>query len=506
MKIERSSGILLHISSLPGPYGIGDLGHGAYDFLDFLKESGHAYWQLLPLNPTDSIYNHSPYSTHSAFAGNPLLISPEILEKDGYVDLQEVPPPKGIRPEKVQFGPVEEYKEGVLELAWKNFKKKKKTIPEFIAFTKIHAHWLDNYCLYLALRKKFKNRNWVEWPEDLRDREEEALNGAIEELKEPIEKEKFVQFLFFSQWDRLRSEAYLRGVKFFGDIPFYMNHDSVDCWVNPSLFKLDNQMRPTHVSGVPPDLFSKTGQLWGTPVYDWKEMKRTEYAWWISRLKQNLLLFDVLRLDHFRAFSAYWEVPASEKTAIHGKWVKTPGTDFFNCLKKEYPEMPFIAEDLGSLDQPVYDLLEKFNFPRMKVLQFAFGDHYRENPYLPFNHLPNDVVYSGTHDNNTTVGWFLNAEKEEKDHLKEYTGINVTHTNAHLVLHRLALQSVCNLAIVPLQDIIGLGEEAIMNIPGSTEGNWTWRVKKEEIPGKSGIEKLYHLNKLFGRTLQEMEE
>ena len=499
MKIERSSGILMHITSLPGPYGIGDLGHNAYDFLDFLKESGHAYWQLLPLNPTDNIYNHSPYSTHSAFAGNPLLISPEVLEKDGYVDLREVPLPKGIRSEKVLFEPVEKYKEAVFELAWKNFKKKKKSDPAFVEFTESHSHWLDDYCLYLALRKKFNNMNWVDWPEDLRDRKKEALREATEELKEPIEKEKFIQFLFFSQWARLISEAHQRGVKFFGDIPFYINHDSVDCWVYPLLFKLDEQKKPTHVSGVPPDLFSKTGQLWGTPVYDWKEMKNINYSWWISRLRQNLLLFDVVRLDHFRAFSAYWEVPASEKTAIHGKWVKTPGADLFNSLKNDFPEMPFIAEDLGSLDQPVYDLLERFNFPRMKVLQFAFGDHYRENPYLPFNHLPNDVVYTGTHDNNTTIGWFQNAEKEEKEHLKEYTGMNVTNANAHKVLHRLALQSVCNLAIVPLQDIIGLGEEALMNIPGSTEGNWTWRVKKEDLPDESGIEDLYHLNKLYGR-------
>lgn len=494
----------MHITSLPGPYGIGDLGHHAYDFLDFLKESGHSYWQLLPLNPTDSIYNHSPYSTHSAFAGNPLLISPELLEKEGYVDLKELPTPKGISSDKVLFQPVEEFKEAVLELAWENFKNKKDTSREFLMFREEHAHWLDDYCLYLALRKKFNNMNWVDWPADLRDRKAGAIKSAIEELKEPVEKEKFVQFLFFSQWARLMEEAHRRGIKFFGDIPFYINHDSVDCWVNPSLFKLDDEKKPTHISGVPPDLFSKTGQLWGTPVYDWKEMKNTDYSWWISRLRQNLLLFDVVRLDHFRAFSAYWEVPASEKTAIHGKWVKTPGADLFNSLKNEFPEMPFIAEDLGSLDQPVYDLLEKFKFPRMKVLQFAFGDHYKENPYLPFNHLPNDVVYTGTHDNNTSIGWFLNAEKEEKEHLKDYTGLNITASNVHKVLHRLALQSVCNLAIVPLQDIIGLGEEAIMNIPGSTEGNWTWRVRKEALPDKSGMEELLYLNTLFGRD-QEMK-
>lgn len=499
MKIERSSGILMHITSLPGPYGIGDLGQEAYEFLDFLKKSGHSYWQLLPLNPTDHIYNHSPYSTHSAFAGNPLLISPDLLQKDGYLDLKELPSPRKTSAAKVLFEPVEEYKEAVFDLAWKNFRKKKNSDPEFTGFKEKHAHWLNDYCLYLSLRKKFNETNWIDWPAELRDREASAIKAASEELKEPIEKEKFIQFLFFSQWSRLMEEAHQRGIKFFGDVPFYINHDSVDCWVNLALFKLDDQKKPTHVSGVPPDLFSKTGQLWGTPVYDWKQMKEKNYEWWISRLKQNLLLFDVVRLDHFRAFSAYWEVPATEKTAIHGKWVKTPGVEFFNTLKNEYPEMPFIAEDLGSLDQPVYDLLEKFNFPRMKVLQFAFGDHYKENPYLPFNHLPNDVVYTGTHDNNTSVGWFLKAEKGEKEHLKEYLGMNITTSNVHKALHRLALQSVCNLAIVPLQDILGLGEEAIMNIPGSTEGNWTWRVKKEELPNESGIQELYYLNKLYGR-------
>ncbi len=499
MKIERSSGILLHITSLPGPYGIGDLGPAAHDFLEFLESSGYTYWQLLPLNPTDKIYNHSPYSTHSAFAGNPLLISPELLEQDGYVDLSSVKPPGGLKDDKVVFDAVEHFKVEVLELAWKNFKRKRTTPAEYQEFTTQHAHWLDDYCLYLALRYKYNDINWVEWPKDLKERDSGALKKAAKELEETIDKEKFIQFLFFSQWAKLIKEAHQRNIRFFGDVPFYINHDSVDCWVNPQLFKMDEEEMPTHVSGVPPDLFSKTGQLWGTPVYDWKELKNQRYEWWISRLKQNLLLFDVVRLDHFRAFSAYWEVPASEKTAIHGKWENTPGVDFFNTLKLEIPEMPFIAEDLGSLDQPVYDLLERFNFPRMKVLQFAFGDHFRENPYLPFNHLPNDVVYTGTHDNNTSIGWYKNAEKEEKEHLKKYIGQHITVSNVHRLLHRLALQSVAKLAIVPLQDVVGLGEEAIMNIPGSTEGNWTWRVKKQEMPDEVQQEELANLNELFGR-------
>lgn len=503
MNIERSSGILLHITSLPGPYGIGDLGPSAYEFLDFLEASGHSYWQLLPLNPTDKIYNHSPYSTHSAFAGNPLLISPQLLEKSGYVDLKQIEPPKAIRSEKVIFEPVEKYKEALFDLAWENFRKQKKPVPEFEAFIEEHAYWLDDYCLYLALRNKFEGVSWIKWPEELRDRDPKALKAAHSELEEPVEKEKFIQFLFFSQWKALIEEAHRRKVKFFGDVPFYINHDSADCWVNPGFFKLDEEKNPTHISGVPPDLFSNTGQLWGTPVYDWKELKNYHYDWWISRLRQNLLLFDVVRLDHFRAFSAYWEVGVSEKTAIRGKWVKTPGTDFFKTLQQEFPEMPFIAEDLGSLDQPVYDLLARFNFAGMKVLQFAFGDHYSENPYLPFNHLPNNVVYTGTHDNNTTRGWFKNSGKDQKNHVKEYVGTSVTNKNVHKVFHRMALQSVANLAIIPMQDIVGLGEEAIMNVPGSMQGNWTWRLRKEEIPKGESITGLRHWNELYGRSFQK---
>lgn len=503
MHIDRSSGVLIHITSLPGPYGIGDIGPSAYDFLDFLKDSGHRYWQLLPLNPTDIIYNHSPYSTHSAFAGNPLLISPELLDQDGYIKLKNHVPPKELEDGRVNFEAVESYKTEILDEAWQNFSKEKQVPAEFETFLVDHAYWLEDYCLYLAIRKKFNNVNWVEWPEPLRDREPRKIREIKEELREEVEKEEFIQFLFFSQWARLMKEAHSRGIKFFGDVPFYINHDSVDCWTHPDLFKFDTQKKPTHISGVPPDLFSKTGQLWGTPVYDWKIMRKDDFKWWTSRLHQNLLLFDVVRLDHFRGFSAYWEVAASEKTAIKGKWVDSPGVEFFNQLKKEVPDMPFIAEDLGSLDQPVYDLLEKFDFSRMKVLQFAFGDHYRDNPYLPFNHLPKDVVYTGTHDNNTTLGWFKNATKEEKDHLSLYTGTRITVNNAVGVLHRIALQSVCQLAIFPLQDILELGEEAIMNIPGSTEGNWTWRLKRSQLPDKQHIQELFQLNELFGRCYRE---
>lgn len=498
MKLERSSGILLHITSLPGKFGVGDIGPEAYRFLNFLKESGHSYWQILPVNPTDGIYQHSPYSSHSAFAGNPLLISPELLEQEGLIKLSEINQPSEIRAEKVIFDAVEEFKREILDVAFGNFNNRQEEDPVYIAFLKKHDQWLENYALYQALRKKYNKANWVDWPVELRDREPEAMHTVKNELKEEIDKEKFIQYIFFSQWSLFMKQAHKAGIKIFGDVPFYVNHDSADCWANPGFFKLDEQKQPTHISGVPPDMFSKTGQLWGTPVYDWEELKKWEYAWWIERLRQNLLLFDVVRIDHFRAFAAYWEVPAGEKTAINGKWKKTPGIDFFRVVKHKFPKMPFIAEDLGVLDQPVYDLLEEYHFPGMKVLQFAFGDTNRRNPYLPFNHNFNSIVYTGTHDNNTTLGWYNESGEEVKEHLKNYLGFKISAENVYEVLHRVALQSTCAVAIVPLQDITGLGGEAKMNIPGSNHGNWSWRATSEDIPEEKRQD-LYELNELFGR-------
>jgi 4-alpha-glucanotransferase len=502
MRIKRSSGILLHITSLPGKFGIGDIGPDAYDFLKFLKDSGHTYWQILPLNPTDGIYHHSPYSSHSAFAGNPMLISPQLLEKEGFIDLDDFPVPSGMREEKVIFDTVQIYKEQLFEAAFQNFRSRPGVNPAYEKFLLDHESWLDNYCLYMALRKEFKKANWVDWPEELRDRETAALERAEEDLKDEIEREKFVQFLFFSQWSKLMQEAHRQGIKIFGDVPFYVNHDSADCWANPLFFKLDEKKNPTHVSGVPPDMFSKTGQLWGTPVYDWEELKSWEYKWWIERLRQNLLLFDVVRIDHFRAFAAYWEVEAGEQTAIHGKWKKTPGIDFFRVVKHHFPKMPFIAEDLGLLDEPVYELMKAYDFPGMKVLQFAFGDTNRDNPYIPYNHDFNSIVYTGTHDNNTTLGWYREGGKDIKEHIDAYLGQEIQEEEVAKIFHRMSLQSVGGIAIIPLQDIIGLGKEAIMNTPGSTWGNWSWRVRSSEIP-LDRTEELFYLNELYGRIALE---
>lgn len=497
MELKRSCGILIHITSLPSPFGIGDMGPEAYEFIDFLEASGHKYWQILPLNPTDAVFNHSPYSSDSAFAGNTLLISPELLEREGKIDLQNFELPIDTNPSKVDFDKVSKFKEAILDEAFVNFKKKKKTTG-FKEFCKTHASWLDDYSLYKALRKHF-GVSWNLWPEPLRDRKPAALNKARKEQVEEIEKTKYFQFLFFFQWNLLSDYAHLNKVGFIGDIPFYINHDSADCWANADYFKLDKNKVPSKISGVPPDYFSETGQLWGTPVYNWKILQVHKYDWWIERIRQNLLLFDLVRLDHFRAFSAYWEVPAGDKTAENGKWIKSPGNDFFKLVQKKFPEMPLIAEDLGSLDEPVYKLIKDFNFPGMKVLQFAFGEERVENTYLPFNHLPNNLVYTGTHDNNTSRGWFEKADRVVKRHFKDYVGARVTSKNIHVHMHKMALNSVARVAIIPMQDLIGLGGEALMNIPGSTKGNWTWRVDYEDIPLLYSDE-LKAMNELYGRS------
>lgn len=498
MKQERSSGILLHITSLPSAYGIGDLGPSAYQFVDFLRSSGHTWWQLLPLNPTGGEYSHSPYSTFSAFAGNPLMISPELLEADGLLDLGELKMPEGFSDIKVKFEQVEIFKKNILEDSFEKFRDQKIFKEAYEEFCEEQKKWLHDFALFQAFRKRYPGQDWSSWPEGIRERNTKFLKQAASTMTEDIEKEKFIQFIFFKQWRQLKEYAHANNVRLLGDIPFYVNHHSADCWANPSIFKLNEQKQPAKLSGVPPDLFSETGQLWGTPVYDWKNLKASSYKWWTDRLKQNLRLFDLVRLDHFRAFSGFWEVGEGEKTAIHGRWIKAPGQDFFRHVKKEIPDMPFIAEDLGSLDEDVYILLQKFSFRKMKVLQFAFGGKEGVNTYLPFNHSPGDVVYTGTHDNNTCKGWFKRTSLREKQSLELYTGLKVTEKNVHTVMHELALKSVGWLSVIPLQDILGLGEEAIMNVPAGEGEHWTWRIPSSDIP-MDLTEELREKNIFFGR-------
>lgn len=504
MIFSRSSGLLLHLTSLPSPYGIGDMGPAAFDFVDFLHQAGQKYWQLLPLTPTKTFYGNSPYSSPSAFAGNTLLISPEKLVRQGYLKKADLKHTTRFKTDEVLFDKVGQFKARILEEAFGNFNKQKSK-ESFDKFCYESKGWLDDYALFTALKDHFNNTSWTQWPKELRDRKPAALKKAYADLKEQVEKEKFFQFIFFQQWQELKAYCHQKQVQLIGDVPFYVNHDSADCWANARYFKLDQEKKPTVVSGVPPDYFSETGQLWGTPVYDWDLLQGEQFSWWIDRIRQNLSLFDVVRLDHFRAFSAFWEVPADEETAINGQWIKCPGHDFFKRVKEMFPQMPFIAEDLGDVDKAVFRLRDKFKLPGMKILLFAFGEGMGNNQYIPHHHPRNSLVYTGTHDNNTVVGWYQNADRAEKRRLASYTGHQrITSENVYKIMQRMALGSVADLVILPVQDVLGMGEEAIMNRPGTTTGNWSWRM----APGLLNSEIADHLkelNNIYGRMSTKMD-
>jgi 4-alpha-glucanotransferase len=496
---KRNSGILLHITSLPSQYGIGDLGSGAYSFADFLAESNQRFWQILPLSLTCTAYANSPYSSFSAFAGNHLLISPERLVRDGILtgaDLDGVPEFSG---ERVDYPAVTKYKEKMFRLAYRKNRDKLADHQNFQKFCSEHAYWLDNYSLFISLKNHFKGSDWGTWPQELRDREDGALREWSEKLHEEILREKFLQYIFFTQWSSLKNYCDSIGIKIFGDIPIYVNYDSADVWANPAIFNLDSEKRPAFVSGVPPDYFSSTGQLWGHPVYRWDVLKKNHYSWWIKRIEHNLKLFHLFRFDHFRGFVGYWEVPAGEKTAINGKWVKAPAEDFFKIILKHFPHISIIAEDLGIITDDVREIMAKFGFPGMKVLLFAFSEDLPTNPYAPHNHVKNCVVYTGTHDNNTIKGWFRKElDAEDRKRLSDYIGREVTEKTVSWEIIRLAMMSVADMVIVPMQDILGLGEKERMNLPASTNGNWEWRVLPEQLSPPLS-KKLSELTKIYGR-------
>ncbi|WP_461490095.1 4-alpha-glucanotransferase [Pontibacter sp. HJ8] len=498
---KRSSGILLHITSLPSPYGIGDLGAAAYQFADLLAEAGQRYWQILPLNPTELGSGNSPYSSHSAFAGNPLLISPVLLVEEGLLTKKDIRPTHTFDDRKVEFKEVTDYKKRVLQKAYDNFKAGEagKLKGEFVRFQEEHQDWLPDYTRFVAFKHHFENQAWTQWPAKIKNRQREAVEELAADLSEEIECEAFLQFLFYQQWEKLKAYCHSKEISFIGDMPFYVSHDSADVWSHPHLFKLDRSGMPTAVSGVPPDYFSKTGQLWGTPVFDWKVLQQDNFDWWVKRIAHNLQLFGLLRLDHFRAFSAYWEVPAGEETAIHGKWVKTPGAELLTVVQEIFPHMPIIAEDLGEIDQPVRDLMAQFNLPGMRVLLFAFGDDLPHSLYAPHNHIPNTIVYTGTHDNSTARAWYeQDASKEDRKRLSEYSAQQLTKQNVSEVMARLAYMSVAQLVVLPIQDILGLGKEAIMNKPSTANGNWLWRLERGLFT-KTTARKLRKEIQLYGR-------
>jgi len=497
--MKRASGILLHITSLPSPFGIGDLGPAAYRFADFLADARQTYWQILPLTATSEVNGHSPYASPSAFAGNPLLVSPESLLADDLIkreDIEEHPP---FPNDRVDYKSAVPYKVRLLNKAFERYQARASNDIIFEKFCHDQHDWLDDYSLFAALKSQFENVAWTEWPPPLRDREKSALTQWKKRCREQMKKEQFFQYLFFKQWMALKHYCNKKNIFFIGDMPIYVGRDSVDVWASPQLFKLDKEKHPTAVAGVPPDYFSETGQLWGNPVYRWDILKETRYAWWMKRLRHNLACFDGIRLDHFRGFVQYWEVPAAERTAKKGKWVKAASDEFFASLVLQFPDVPIFAEDLGLITPDVRAVMKRYGFAGMKLLLFGFGADMAQNPYALHNHEKNSLVYTGTHDNNTVKGWFVEeAGAADRERLSRYVGHAVAADQVHWEMTRLALMSVAETAILPMQDLLGLGSEARMNRPATTDGNWAWRVLPEQIDPALGAE-LAKMTGLYGR-------
>ena len=496
---SRKNGILLHLTSLPSEFGIGDLGKGAYAFADFLSDSSQTLWQVLPVSPSSSACGNSPYCSFSAFAGNPLLVAPDLLVEDGYIswdDLGQIP---AFDSTKVDYAGVAEFKNRMLGIAYEKFKTMPDTERRYENFVAENSYWLDDYAVFISLHEHFSGASWHEWPREIRDRIQPALDELTQELVEKINQEKFNQFLFFRQWLLLKSHCNRKQINIMGDIPIYVSYDSSDVWAHPEYFNLDDEKKPVCVAGVPPDYFSETGQLWGNPVYRWDKLKETSYEWWISRIGHNLRYFDQIRIDHFRGFVAYWEVPATEKTAVNGRWVEAPARDFFNTLLERFPSIPIIAEDLGTITAEVKEIIKELKIPGMKVLLFAFGGNPAENPYVPHNHVENCVVYTGTHDNNTAKGWFeQDATETEKKNLNHYFGNDFDADTVAWQLVRAAMMSVASTSVIPMQDFLELGPEARMNTPSVAFGNWEWRISAEQLAPELS-KKIACLTRIYGR-------
>lgn len=486
MKLPRTSGILLHPTSLPSPFGIGDFGEEAFRFADQLHASGQGLWQMLPLGPSGG--GNSPYQAFSAFAGNPLLISPELLVREGYLnkdDLRGAPTPAA---DRIDYEAVAQWKMPLLAKAGRNFRAH---APEqqkqaYAKFCSEHKAWLDDYALFEALRRHFgTDRSWTSWDPPLVKRDRAALRDWRRKLKDDIECQRFQQFEFYRQWDALRAHCKQRGIFIMGDIPIYVSHESSDVWAHPEQFCLDEHGKPTQVSGVPPDYFSETGQLWGNPIYCWTEMERSRFKWWIERLRGTFRLFDLVRLDHFRGFEAYWAVPANEKTAVNGKWLKAPGQKLFRAAQKALGRLDVVAENLGDITPEVEQLRREFNFPGMAVLQFGFGTDPQASTFRPHNFERELFAYTGTHDNDTVIGWWSSEGgdstrspedvRKEKDIARRYIGPGEEPINWKLI--RLLSASVAHASIVPMQDVLGLGSDSRMNMPGVGDGNWSWKMR-----------------------------
>jgi 4-alpha-glucanotransferase len=486
MHWKRSSGILLHPTSLPSHGPIGDFGPAAFEFADWLAKAGQSIWQVLPLNPVG--LGNSPYSAISAFAGNPSMISLQYLVDDGWLaksELTRSPKPTC----RIDFRAVAEWKMVLLRKSAENFLAGNSNTDHslFEQFCRAQRTWLEDFVLFQCLRDRYHGASWNSWPQEIAKRDPQEIEKARHELTHEMQIQRALQFAFFTQWDAIHKYAAELGIRILGDIAIFVNYDSADVWSNPTLFKLDADRNPTVVAGVPPDSFSKTGQRWGNPVYRWDILRERGYDWWIERVRWNFALFDYLRLDHFRGFDQYWEIPALDETAINGTWVDGPRDELFKALRDALGERPLIAEDLGTINDHVLGLLDRLQLPGMKVLQFAFGEACGRNPYLPHNHTHRSVVYTGTHDNDTTNGWWKSLDKAAQSRVKKYFGIK-SGSEVLSAMMRAAMTSVADVAIIPMQDVLGLGSEARMNTPSHTDGNWEWR-----MTGNVNVDTAIHL-------------
>jgi 4-alpha-glucanotransferase len=506
MNFPRASGILLHPTSLPGPFGIGDLGREAYQFANFLVGAGQSLWQMLPVGPAG--FGNLPYQTVSVFAGNPLLISLETLTNEGLLESRDLRATPTFPEDTVDFEAVISFKSSFLKKSYKTFESRATDAErqEFETFRQQNASWLPTYSLFMALREAHHLAVWNTWEPDIRDRRPQAIQHWGQKLADEIRNHQYQQYQFFKQWGQLQKYCHERGIRLVGDMPIFVALDSAEVWSHPEMFYLDEKGQPTVVAGVPPDYFSKTGQLWGNPLYRWDVMAKDNYGWWIERFRAITRMFDIVRLDHFRGFEKYWEVPGTATTAIKGRWVSGPGAKFFEVVHQVLGELPIIAEDLGMITPEVHALRDLLKFPGMRVLQFAFsGDP--KNTHLPHNYPRNCVVYTGTHDNTTTVGWYrgedigntteskVERERDRKMALK-YLGTDGREINWDFI--RLSLMSVADTAIIPLQDILGLGGQARMNIPGTTKDNWRWRFRPDMLSDEAR-ERLREMTGLYGR-------
>ncbi|MBT7476867.1 MAG: 4-alpha-glucanotransferase [Nitrospina sp.] len=493
---SRCSGILLHITSLPSKFGVGDFGPSAFEFVNLLKQAGQTLWQILPINPPS--FGNSPYSCTSAFAISPLFASPELMLRDGLLEDCDLAAAPEFSPNRIHYPSALDFKVKLLSKSYDRFKESIDK-NEFEKFCLDNSYWLEDFSLFSALKNDFEERSWSEWSEEIKKRSPDAIEKYSGTLRETLEKEKYFQFVLFRQWRELQEYCRSEGIRIFGDVALYVNHDSADVWAHPELFKLDQELNPVVVAGVPPDYFSETGQRWGNPVFDWDVLRGNDFAWWVERMRHNLDLFDLVRIDHFRGFLAAWEIPVEEPTAINGQWQESPGVEFFSGLLNKLKSIAVVAEDLGVITQDVRDAMAQFGFPGMKILLFAFDGDISQNPYAPENHVKNCVLYTGTHDCNTVRGWFEEELNDEsKSALENTLGKKVCANTVAQEMVVLAMRSIADTVILPVQDVLGLGSESRMNCPGVAENNWEWRL----LPGQwsAGVTaRLADATKTYGR-------